>query len=70
MDRVISYELDLFGSHGMAASDYPAMLDLVVAGRLQPGRLITRRIGLDEAVQALPAMATTTVAGITVVRPA
>jgi alcohol dehydrogenase len=70
MDRVIGYELDLLGSHGMAAGDYPPLLELVTSGRLRPGQLVTRRIGLDEAVEALPAMGTTPVAGITIMRPA
>ncbi len=29
MDRVIAYELSIHGTHGLAAADYPAMLDLV-----------------------------------------
>ncbi len=69
MDRVISYELDLLGSHGMAARDYPGLLDLVTGGRLRPGQLITRRIGLADAVDALPAMGDAPVAGITVIQP-
>ena len=53
----------------MAARDYPGLLDLVTAGRLRPGQLITRRIGLAEAVDALPAMGDAPVAGITVIQP-
>jgi alcohol dehydrogenase len=37
----------------MAARDYPAMLSLIAAGRLDPGALVTREIGLDEAGSAL-----------------
>lgn len=67
METVIARELEIYGSHGMAAHAYPAMLGLVVAGRLRPDRLIGRRIDLDEARTALPALDGPTGAGITVV---
>lgn len=68
-DRVIAWELELFGSHGMAAADYPAMLDLVVSGRVDPAALVGRVVGLDEAGAALAA-ADRPGAGMTVVRVA
>ena len=37
-------ELEVLGSHGMAAWRYPEMLGLVAAGRLRPGDLVTSRI--------------------------
>ncbi|CAB4749392.1 unannotated protein [freshwater metagenome] len=69
MGRVIAWELDLLGSHGMAAADYPGMLDLVVAGTLAPRRLVERTIGLAEAAELLPVFDTVPVAGITVIDP-
>ncbi len=69
MDLVIARELELLGSHGMAASAYPEMLALVEAGRLRPGDLVTREIGLDEAPAALAAMGEGG-SGVTVIRPA
>ncbi len=65
MGRVLSRELQVLGSHGMAAHEYPAMLDLVAAGALRPDLLIGRTIGLDDAGQALVDVGTTP--GITVV---
>ena len=56
MSRVIAYELEILGSHGMAAHAYPEMLALVAAGRLRPDLLVTRRLTMDEAATALPAM--------------
>jgi alcohol dehydrogenase len=56
MDRVLGWELELHGSHGMAAHEYPAMLSLIASGALDPGRLVGRTIGLDEAGAALAAM--------------
>jgi alcohol dehydrogenase len=69
MDLVISRELELLGSHGMAASAYPEMLALVQAGRLRPGDLVTREIGLGEVPEALAAMGDGTGRGVTVIRP-
>lgn len=69
MDVVISRELALLGSHGLAAHSYPAMLDLVAARRLDPARLITRRIGLDAVPDALAAMSTSSPTGVTVITP-
>jgi alcohol dehydrogenase len=56
MDRVIAHELEIRGSHGMQAFRYPAMMDMIAAGKLEPQKLIGKRIGLDEAPEALMAM--------------
>ena len=69
MARVIAWELDVLGSHGMAASDYPDMLALIEDGALEPQRLIERTIGLDEAAALLPVFDRATVAGMTMVDP-
>ncbi len=53
MDIVLAHELEIHGSHGMAAHEYPPMLDLITAGRLQPERLVGRVVGLAQAGQAL-----------------
>ena len=69
MDRVVAKELEIYGSHGMAARDYPGLLDLVVSGALRPDLLVGRVIGLEEAGAALAAMShPATTPGITVVR--
>jgi D-arabinose 1-dehydrogenase-like Zn-dependent alcohol dehydrogenase len=69
MDLVIARELTLLGSHGMAATAYPEMLALVEAGRLRPGDLVAREIGLDEVPEALAAMGEGGGRGVTVIRP-
>ncbi|MBL8774942.1 MAG: zinc-dependent alcohol dehydrogenase family protein [Acidimicrobiales bacterium] len=69
MARVIGWELDLLGSHGMAAGDYPELLALVEEGVLQPQRLIERTIDLVEAAALLPRFDQAPVAGITVITP-
>jgi alcohol dehydrogenase len=70
MDRVVAHELEIYGSHGMAACDYPGLLELVESGILRPDLLVGRVIGLDEAGAALAAMSQPMEAsGITVIRP-
>jgi D-arabinose 1-dehydrogenase-like Zn-dependent alcohol dehydrogenase len=69
MERVIGWELDVFGSHGMAAADYPGMMALIKRGALQPQRLIERTVGLDEAAAMLPGFDRATVAGMIIVEP-
>ena len=56
MDLVIARELEIYGSHGMAASDYPAMLALIADQTLRPERLIGQVIGLAGAGAALAAL--------------
>jgi len=56
MDLVVARELQVLGSHGMAAHTYPELLGLIAAGRLRPHALVTREIGLDEAGAALAAV--------------
>lgn len=67
MHTVIARELQVLGSHGMPAHDYPRLLEEVSAGRLDPGRFVTRTIGLDDAPDALATMGGW--AGVTVIRP-
>jgi D-arabinose 1-dehydrogenase-like Zn-dependent alcohol dehydrogenase len=56
MDLVISRELEIYGSHGMPACDYPPMLALIADQRLRPELLVTREITLDEAPASLAAL--------------
>jgi D-arabinose 1-dehydrogenase-like Zn-dependent alcohol dehydrogenase len=69
MDMVIGQELEIYGSHGMAARDYPAMMTMVADGTLRPDLAIGRVIGLADIGQALAAMDRPgSVAGMTVVK--
>jgi alcohol dehydrogenase len=56
MDLVIARELEIYGSHGMAARDYPPMLALVADQTLRPDLLVGEVIGLEDAGRALAAM--------------
>lgn len=56
MSKVIAFELEIRGSHGMQAFRYQAMMEMIRAGKLKPELLVGKRIGLDEAPEALMAM--------------
>jgi D-arabinose 1-dehydrogenase-like Zn-dependent alcohol dehydrogenase len=71
MDIVIARELEIYGSHGMAAHEYPPMLALVADRTLRPELLVGTVIGLAEAGAALAAMGRApATAGMTVIEPA
>ena len=69
MDRVIAWELDVLGSHGMASADYPRMLRLVEAGTLRPQALVERVVGLAEGARLLPSLDTAAPVGVTLIDP-
>ncbi|MFI5549810.1 zinc-dependent alcohol dehydrogenase family protein [Streptomyces sp. NPDC051738] len=69
MARAIALELEILGSHGMAAHTYPPMLELVRAGVLRPDLLVTSTIPLDAVPSALAALGTAPGAGATVIEP-
>jgi alcohol dehydrogenase len=56
MAKVIAYELEIYGSHGMQAWRYPAMMEMIRTGKLRPELLVGRTYSLDEAPGALMAM--------------
>lgn len=70
LDRVLAWELDLLGSHGMSAADYPGMLDLVATGALRPQGLLGGAVTLEIGAAMLPTSDTASPTGITVVHPA
>jgi alcohol dehydrogenase len=70
MGRVIGWELEIYGSHGMAAHEYPGMLARIASGELDPSRLVGRTIPLADAPAALVALgAGASGPGMTVVIP-
>ena len=56
MAKIIAYELEIRGSHGMQAFRYQAMMEMIRTGKLAPELLIGRRLSLDDAPAALMAM--------------
>jgi alcohol dehydrogenase len=66
MGRVIGWELELYGSHGLQAHAYPEMLRLIEHGVLDPARLLTRCVSLDEVPDVFESMTTFGSTGIQV----
>lgn len=67
MELVIAKELEIVGSHGMQAFEYPRMLDMISAGKLAPDALIRQHVDLDKAAAALGDPASLRVAGVTII---
>ena len=69
MDLAVARELEIYGSHGMAARDYPPMMTMIADGTLRPGLLVGQVIGLADVGRALAAMDRPAErAGMTVIR--
>jgi D-arabinose 1-dehydrogenase-like Zn-dependent alcohol dehydrogenase len=64
---VIAKELEIVGSHGMAATDFPKLIDLVVEGRLMPQRLIGDEVDLQDGINAMVEMSEKSPVGMTVI---
>lgn len=53
MGEVIAKELQLIGSHGMQAHQYPTMMEWISSGRMHPEKLLGKIITLEESCAAL-----------------
>lgn len=69
MARVIGWEIEIVGSHGMAAVDYPLMLSMIIDGKMHPEKFIKRSISLEEATSTLANMNSSVQDGITIIKP-
>lgn len=67
MDLVIANELEILGSHGMAAHEYPKMLSQIADGEINPRALVGRTIALEDAPQALATMDSHPNPGMTII---
>ncbi len=67
MDKIIAHELEIYGSHGMQAHKYPALLSMIRAGKLFPEKLIQKKINLEESLDELVNMDSFSGTGITVI---
>lgn len=67
MAQVIGHELEIYGSHGMQAWRYEAMMAMIETGKIAPQKLIGRKIALAEAIPALTAMDGSRDIGISVI---
>lgn len=71
MERVIGWELDVLGSHGMAAPDYAGLLDDVASGAIDLAALLApgEPVGLEEAGRLLRTLGDTPSRGMVLVDP-
>jgi len=67
MAAVIARELEIRGSHGMAAQAYPTLLAMIREGKLDPQRLVGKTVTLAEAPAALIALGSFGGTGVTVI---
>lgn len=67
MAKVIADELEIIGSHGMQAYRYDAMLAMMLSGKLKPQKLLGRTINLQQSIEALTTIDTSTTVGVTVI---
>ncbi|HSO18503.1 MAG TPA: zinc-binding dehydrogenase, partial [Desulfosarcina sp.] len=67
MDRVVAYELEILGSHGIQAFQYGRLLKMIADGKLHPEKLIGRTVSLEEGVAQLVDMGRFAQTGVTVI---
>lgn len=67
LELVIGRELEIYGSHGLAAADYGPLMQLVVTGKIPVREMVQRTISLDQAPAALAEMGQFGGPGITVI---
>lgn len=66
MHVVIAKELRIVGSHGMSATSYGPLLELIRSGKLSPQQLVARRVPLTELASLLPHVHDNVASGMTV----
>ncbi len=56
MAQVIGNELEIYGSHGMQAYEYDKMLQMILTEQLDPKKLISKTVSLEESTSILENM--------------
>lgn len=67
LETVYARQISIMGTRGIPASRFPAIFGMIAAGRLDPAKLVTKRIALSEAGTALAALDRFQGAGVTVI---
>ena len=67
MGKVIANELEILGSHGIQAYEYPVVLTMIASGKLHPEKLVGKTICLDESPEELVNMDNFSSTGVTVI---
>ena len=68
MSAVIANELEIIGSHGMQAHEYPSMLEMIRRGKIQPRKLLGKTVSLEEGIVELMALNTFPTTGVSVIK--
>ncbi len=67
LELVYARQIAIMGTRGIASGRFPALFAMIASGRLDPARLVTKTIPLEEAGAALAAMDGYAGSGITVI---
>lgn len=67
MDLVIARELEILGCHGMPVASYGDLVGLVAAGRIDPRRLVSDTVDLEDGARLLERFDTFPNRGMTVI---
>jgi D-arabinose 1-dehydrogenase-like Zn-dependent alcohol dehydrogenase len=67
IDVILLNELRLFGAFGMQGQRYGTMLAMCESGALQPGRIVQRRVGLEDVTDVLEQMGSYATTGFAVI---
>jgi len=67
MARVAGREIEIIGSHGCAAADFPGILGLVERGVLRPERLVESEVDLATGAATIQSMDTSSPLGIVMI---
>lgn len=67
VDLIVVKEIEFIGSSNMPVSRFPAMLSMIESGALQPEKMITKKVRLEEAADILEEMGEFNAPGISVV---
>ncbi len=65
-DEFVAKEIDFRGSLGLQPSRYTEMLDMIKTGKLDPTKLVSSTISLDEVPETLASMSDYDTMGIPV----
>jgi D-arabinose 1-dehydrogenase-like Zn-dependent alcohol dehydrogenase len=67
IDVMVQNEISLIASLGMPSFRFPYMLEMIESGKLDPGKLVTRTVPVEEASSVIEAMSSFNTVGVTVI---
>ncbi|NLF49829.1 MAG: zinc-dependent alcohol dehydrogenase family protein [Leptolinea sp.] len=67
LDKVVARELEIYGSHGIQAYKYPQLFEFIMAGKVDPSKMIGKTITLEESAIALADMDSFEGAGVKII---